>query len=135
MKLTFKLPLPDHHPKAAFEYLTGYGFVEIVDPVLGEFTYSIEDETMGALMRRLREIDSEMGAYDWWCHGNQPDLFEMAQEQINSMQIVNGEMTKTQQKLLIEMATPALGVKKLPPDRLAALNALKKFKPVKLEDR
>lgn len=106
MKLTFKLPLPDHHPKEAFEYMTGYGFVTNIDPVNGTFEYELEDETLGKLVQRVDEVQHELQCYDWW--SSNLDMFEQAQAQIDAQKIGVLEVTqgdvKSLEKLLRRIA-------------------------------
>lgn len=138
MKMTFKLPLPEHHPKQAFEFLTGYGFIELVDPVLAEITFSLEDETLGALVRRVDEIQSEVNCYDWW--SEKLDLFEQAQDQIDAQKVGVVEITQTQVKHLTKMlqsveAGTVRGTS--PQERETAtelLATLKAFKPMQVEE-
>lgn len=140
MKMTFKLPLPDHHPKVAFEFLTGYGHVEHVDPMLGEFTYSLEGEMLGALVQRLHEVSQEANCYDWW--DGRFDLFEQAQEQIDAQKLGIIELSQATVKALEshfkKVKGAGTGITVTRTEKLLAtdvLALLKKFKPMQIEER
>lgn len=98
MKVILKFPMPDHHPKAAFEYLTGYGYIADVDPVLDVVTYELEAKSLVELVRRVDEIEHEIGCYDWWTE--KIDLFEQAQDAIDSEKIGILDINASQVKYL-----------------------------------
>lgn len=98
MKVILKFPMPDHYPKAAFEYLTGYGYIADVDPVLDVVTYELEAKSLVELVRRVDEIEHEIGCYGWWTE--KIDLFEQAQDAIDSEKIGILDINASQVKYL-----------------------------------
>ena len=104
MKMTFTLPLPDNRPKECFEYLTGYGFIEKVDPVGMTVTYSLEADSLVELVRLVDEVEHEAKCYDYWT--NSPlDMFEQAQTQIDTQKIGVLQINAAQVKSLTNLLT------------------------------
>lgn len=128
-----QIPLPDHHPTEAFEFLTGYGLVDKVTPHLGEFSFTVEGSSHAEIMRTLSEIEQEVNARIWWGDTQVSHPFtERFSEYLNTLDLV--EVTTTRhdaEQLQRALAGQTAGRIRLADGvRTRLLAALEEVKPV-----